>query len=288
MRHENGMKVTGWGRLALAMALAAGAAAAPSAAIAQETRVDAPRPHARGQSVTPSYEGWYENPDGGFSMVFGYFNRNHEEHLDVPVGPDNRMEPGPADRGQPTHFLPRRQTGVFAVVVPADFGTRELTWSLTAHGETISIPGHLRPEWRIDALEDITNGNTPPVLRFTPGGETGQGPGGVATRLRASPSQPVTLTVLATDDGTPRARGGARSKPGVVWSKYRGPGRVTFSAARPPLDASGRAVTRATFAEPGEYVLRVLAWDESGEQRAVMAGGFFCCWTNGFAAVDVR
>ena len=48
------------------------------------------------------------------------------------------------------------------------------------------------------------------------------------------------------------------------------------------------AVTTATFSEPGEYVLRVLAWDDSGNQAAVMAGGFFCCWTNGYVTVQVR
>ena len=130
----------GAGTLALVMSLS-------GVAGAQDTRVDAPIPHDVGQSLSASFEGWYQNPDGTRSLVFGYFNRNYDEHLDLPVGPDNRFEPGPADRGQPTHFLPRRQTGVFAAVVPADFGDQRLTWTLTAHGETIGIPGHLRPEW---------------------------------------------------------------------------------------------------------------------------------------------
>ena len=255
---------------------------------AQETKRDAPLPHAAGQSVSPAFEGWYENPDGSFSIVFGYFNRNHQEHVDIAVGPDNRIEPGPADRGQPTHFLPRRQTGVFAVRVPSDFGDRELTWSLTAHGETIAIPGSLRPEWRIDALREVTNGNTPPALRFDAGGEAGRGPAGISARMTASPSQPVEIAVWMADDGISRARGSIRVPPGVAWSKFRGPGAVTFSEVEPALDDAGRAATRATFSASGEYVLRVLAWDESGAQRAVMAGGFFCCWTNGFVTVDVR
>ena len=261
--------------------------AAAGRAPAQETKLDAPRPHAVGQSVSPSFEGWYENPDGSFSIVFGYFNRNHEEHLDIPVGPDNRIEPGPADRGQPTHFLPRRHTGVFAIRVPADFGEQELTWSLTAHGRTIAIPGNLRPAWRIDALKEVTNGNTPPALRFAPDGDAGQGPAGVSTRITAAPSRPVELPVWTTDDGLSRTRGSIRTPPGVAWSKYRGPGAVTFSEVQPPLD-DGHAVTHATFGAPGKYTLRVLAWDESGSQRGVMAGGFFCCWTNGFVTVDVR
>ena len=273
---------------ALFAAAAALVLAAAGPAPAQEIKLDAPRPHAIGQSVSPSFEGWYENPDGSFSIVFGYFNRNFEEHLDIPVGPDNRIEPGPADRGQPTHFLPRRHTGVFTIRVPSDFGERELTWSLTAHGRTIAIPGNLRPAWRIDALREVTNGNTPPELRLAPGAEPGQGPAGVAARISAAPSRPVELSVWTTDDGLSRSRGSIRTPPGVAWSKYRGPGAVTFSEVQPPLDADGRAVTQATFDAPGEYTLRVLAWDESGAQRAVMAGGFFCCWTNGYVTVDVR
>lgn len=42
--------------------------------------------------------------------------------LDVPVGPQNHIEGGTLTQGLPTHFLPWRQWGVFAVRVPADFG----------------------------------------------------------------------------------------------------------------------------------------------------------------------
>ena len=271
------------GTLALVMTL-------PGVAGAQDTRTDAPLPHAIGQSVSASYEGWYANPDGTHSLVFGYFNRNYEEDLDLPVGEDNMFTPGPADRGQPTHFFPRRQTGVFAVVVPADFGDQRLTWSLTAHGETIEIPGHLEPGWEITALHEVTSGNTPPVLRFGgPDGNPGQGPRGVRSELKGVASAPTPVTVWATDDGVRKSRASARPpRFGVVWSKYRGVGTVTFDDAAPRIDDSGRAVTTATFSEPGEYVLRALAWDDSGSQAAVMAGGFFCCWTNGYVTVQVR
>ena len=127
---------------------------------------DAPIRHDSGQSITPSFEGWFKNPDGTFSLSFGYLNRNYKEEVDLPVGPNNKIEPGPPDQGQPTHFMPRRNTGVFTVVVPADFGKKQLSWTIAAHGETITIPGHLRPEWNIDALKEITNGNTPPVIKF--------------------------------------------------------------------------------------------------------------------------
>ncbi|MCH7817817.1 MAG: hypothetical protein IIC60_14750 [Proteobacteria bacterium] len=252
--------------------------------------MDAPIPHSSGQSVSASFEGWYPNPDGTHSLVFGYFNRNYDEHLDLPVGPDNRFEPGPADRGQPTYFYPRRQTGVFAVVVPADFGDQQLTWTLTAHGVTIAIPGHLRPEWEITALMEVTSGNTPPVLRFGgPEAAPGQGPLGIRSDLlTAAVGVPTTIMVWASDDGVRKARAAARpARSGVVWSKYRGSGTVSFDDTTPVIE-DGKAVTAATFSEPGEYVLRVLAWDDSGGQSAVMAGGFFCCWTNGFITVQVH
>ena len=126
---------------------------------------DVPIPHDVGQSVSPSFEGWFENPDGTFTLSWGYFNRNYEERPDLAVGPTNRFDPGPADRGQPTHFLPRRQTGVFTTVVPADFGDQTLTWTIVRGGETIAIPGHLRPEWVIDAMMEAPSKNTPPALR---------------------------------------------------------------------------------------------------------------------------
>src|SRR5262249_1682636 len=64
--------------------------------------------HWTGQGVAPVYEGFDLNTDGSFNMWFGYMNRNYEEALDVPIGPDNSFSPGATiDRGQPTHFVPR-------------------------------------------------------------------------------------------------------------------------------------------------------------------------------------
>jgi len=44
-------------------------------------------PSTKGQTVTPVFEGWYRNPDGTYSLSFGYFNRNFEEVLELPNGP---------------------------------------------------------------------------------------------------------------------------------------------------------------------------------------------------------
>jgi len=248
---------------------------------------DPPIPHESGQSVSPSFEGWYKNADGTYSLSFGYFNRNFKEEPDIDVGPNNKFSPGPEDRGQPTHFMTRRVFGAFAVVVPkeaaADNNFR-LTWTITAHGQTIAIPGHLRPEWEIDALKESTSGNVPPLLRFQPNGATGLGPLGITASMKAGTGQPTPLVIYATDDGVKKKDQQAQmsSGLGVAWSKYRGHGLVKFDPEAPKV-VNGKATTMATFSEPGEYTLRLHAWDDSGRY----AVGFQCCWSNGFMKVSV-
>ena len=58
-----------------------------------------------------AFEGWYQNTDGSFTLLVGYFNRNSKETLDIPVGPNNRIEPGGPDQGQPTHFMTASPVG---------------------------------------------------------------------------------------------------------------------------------------------------------------------------------
>ena len=71
----------------------------------------------------------------------------------------------------------------------------------------------------------------------------------------------------------------------VSLHKFRGPGKVTFDKPRFPVTKQGDMVTaNATFAAPGDYMLRVQANDESGEG----GGGFQCCWTNTYVKVTVR
>src|ERR1700730_18870297 len=105
--------------------------------------------HESGQNVTPAYEGWFKNPDGSVSILFGYFNRNLKEELDIPIGPNNRIDPGGPDQGQPTHFLPRRQWGMFAVTVPKDFGSQKIIWTIIANGKDNELPIDLNPLWEI-------------------------------------------------------------------------------------------------------------------------------------------
>ena len=57
-----------------------------------------------GQNIAPVYEGWEQGADGSFTLVFGYFNRNWEEEIDLPVGADNTIDPADPIRGS-RHIL---------------------------------------------------------------------------------------------------------------------------------------------------------------------------------------
>ena len=254
--------------------------------------------HDSGQGVTGAFEGWFKNQDGSFSLLFGYYNRNQKQDLDIPVGASNRIEPGGPDQGQPTHFLPGRQWGLFTITVPADFGTNKLTWTLVSNGQTLAIPGSLNPLWEINAFREPTTGNTPPVIRFAEGSSV-QGPRPISAALSASVAKPLALTVSVSDDATSPLIGTTgmdqpKTPPvTVTWSKFRGPGEVTFTNVKPAVElvktaggggVSGTASTSATFSEPGEYVLLVVANDWSG----VGGHGYQCCWTNAEVKVTVK
>jgi len=254
-------------------------------AIAAQTRGQVePEPvRESGQSVTGALEGWYQNPDGSYSLLMGYFNRNSGETLEIPVGPNNRIDPGGPDQGQPTTFLPRRQWGVFRVVVPKDFGTRKLTWTIVANGQTTSIPMSLNPLWVVEPFKDAGNGNTPPVIKFESGGASFTGPPhGFARTLTTKLAEPLSLAVWVSDDKPLRGGRGGVGGP-LAWSKFRGPGAVTFENAKPAPDADGKAVTTAKFALPGDYILRAQANDATGDG----GDGFQCCWTNVHVKVTV-
>jgi hypothetical protein len=236
-----------------------------------------------GQSVTGAYEGWYANPDGTYSLLMGYLNRNSVETLDIPVGPNNRIEPDGPDLGQPTHFLPRRQWGVFRIVVPKDFGSKKLTWTIVSNGQTTSIPMSLNPLWVVEPFKDAGNGNTPPVVRFEPGGTSFTGPPhGIARTLTTKVSFPLSLSLWFSDDQPANGGRGGVFAP-VTWSKFRGPGEVAFDNTKPPADADGKIAASVKFSTPGEYILRAQANDATGDG----GGGFQCCWTNVHVKVTV-
>ena len=231
---------------------------------------------ARGQDVVPSFDGWLRNSDGSFTMVFGYMNRNYEEELTIAPGPDNQLDPGPPDQGQPTYFLPRRHAWVFRVKVPADWGNKELVWTIKSHGRTEKAYGSLQSDEEIIERLIMTRGNLSPGLD-----DPNQPPSVSVARVQgAMVGNPVTLTALVTDDGLPKPRP-PKARPGVetgqaqtnnstarprlglnvTWFEYRGPAQVFFDDKNPILVDNGQAVTKVRFKAPGTYVLRATAND---------------------------
>ena len=287
--------------------------------------------YSKGQPVSPSYEGWTPNEDGSFTLYFGYMNSNWLEEFDVPIGPDNAVEPGGPDQGQPTHFYPRRNPFLFTIRVPKDFGDKDLVWTLTTNGVTERAYASLKSDYYINkqvislevggdlgSTRDELRDNIPPELKV-------EG----ARQRSVKVGEPLTLIAIAGDpdnlpprrDGKPQPgwrvkpadgkvykpntrtqAGGANAadavyRPPVTTSPQSGPGlrlswivyrgnaaAVTFTPDQmktwtdsrayanspwsppyiipePPPD--GKWETRATFQEPGTYLLRAIASDGS-------------------------
>lgn len=264
----------------------------------------------KGEAIFPAFEGWGPHKDGSNVLLLGYFNRNKEQTLDVPIGPNNRIEPGGPDFGQPTHFAPGRHYGVFAITVPKDFGSKKLTWTLVANGQTSAVTFWMNPPYWVDFFKNTSTGNEPPVIRFTgPSGVALTGPpkGAPAVSLAGTVGQPVPLSLWASDhpsttvfDPNPRpepagrGRGGRGREPdpdiAVIWSKYRGPGDVVIAEQKIGLTNKRdetqvlEAKTTATFSAPGEYWLLATINDESGDGGR----GDQCCWTSAHVRVTVK
>jgi len=249
-------------------------------------------------NITPVFEGWLPNPDGSFELLFGYMNRDWSGETHIPLGPNNAMDPGGPDLGQPTNFFPRRNRFMFKVHVPKDFGTQEIVWTLTSKGKTERTYGTLKRDYVLDDTSIMSNigtggglstspdmvGNKAPVLKV-------EGPRSRTAKV----GEPLSLAAVATDDGKPNRKnmparlGGDYSLPATAnglrlsFFVYRGQGTaVTFDPTQtetwentrdggnspwsagfktPPVPDGNVWQARATFAEPGTYVIRALAHD---------------------------
>jgi hypothetical protein len=261
-----------------------------------------------GGSISPAFEGWYDNPDGTHSFLIGYFSRNTEAELDIPIGPNNHFGPGDPDMGQPTHFLPGRRYGMFTFTLPREFTKQQkITWTLTINGVTTTIPFHMSPDYNVSPFKSSEEGptggyNLPPVLRFDEKGPAFAGPAATAARaiLRTtSLAMPMPLDLWADDDARYASGSGipmrnARPPVNVTISKYRGPGEVTFGDTHPKLEAlkggkpdepyTGKASTTVKFSQAGDYMLHLTANDYSGNG----GGGSVCCWTTAIMKVAVK
>lgn len=242
-----------------------------------------------GQDIQPVFEGWARAANGTRDLYFGYLNRNWVQKLHVPVGPNNNIQPGGPDRGQPTFFYTRTNRKVFTVNVPADFGKKELVWTLTVNGKTRTVYGHLRADWEITPDGGAAGGTqTNKEARSNKAPSLTLGP-----IARVGLASAATLIATVSDDGLPTPRGqvkaaiGQETPPGlsggekevpanlpwlaeeagrratglnVHWMVFRGPGEVRFEPALAKPDG-GKTTTTARFVEPGEYVLRAAAQD---------------------------
>ncbi len=245
-----------------------------------------------GGPAVPIFEGWYRNPDGTFELSFGYFNVNTEETLEIPLGSDNFIEPADFDGRQPTVFEPvpesdRRHWGAFTVTVPADFGSRDVVWTLRVRGQTLSVPGRLTsPAYELAGWEFPGRSSVSPLLRWAPDGPVGRGPRGITGAARqAKVGVPLDLGAWVARD----AEAVDDERPiNVKWFKHQGPGDVTFAeriaVVEPDAwaqEGGAEVATTVAFSAPGEYLLRVLTFNVIREFE------FQCCWTNGFVPVTV-
>lgn len=253
-----------------------------------------------GQRVVPFFDGWYENADGTITLSFGYSNLNREDTIEIPLGPDNFIEPKEYDGRQPTSFPVSelatgrrdRARGVFTITVPATF-KGDVVWTLRHAGQTHKVPGRAKTgayglRW------PMAMGSIPPQLRFKADGPSGRGPVGIESApLQAAVGAPLSVTIWMKDDSERDAeavqvkeRGPARQAMNVNWYKHSGPGPVTFNPQKSgttELEAS--AATAITFTQPGTYMLRVRV-DNFG--RPDTSAGNQCCWTNGYIRVTVK
>ena len=90
-----------------------------------------------------------------------------KKKLDIPVGADNKIEPGGPDFGQPTHFYTGKAWGIQTIKVPSDFGDKQLTWTITANGKTTVIPLNLKADWEFSPFTDA-GGDLPPYMSSFP------------------------------------------------------------------------------------------------------------------------
>jgi hypothetical protein len=241
----------------------------------------------RGQPVIPTFEGWYTNSDGTHSLCYGYFNLNTKQPLDIPHGELNLMEGleggVTAVLPPPTHFDPtplayRRKFCAFTVQVPANFSKESrVTWHLGSDGQTFSAGGNVLPAFFLDEPETRGRLKKAPLISMSEGEQAGRGRNGVYETdiVQAAAGKPVNLSIWRMESETDEVW--------VGWSKYSGPGEVTFSNAE--YEIEGAAVvsteTEATFSAPGEYVVYMQAIESIADFE------FFCCHTNAYIRVNV-
>ena len=225
-----------------------------------------------GKGMSPAYEGWVINDDGTYTLLFGYMNENWEEELDVPIGPNNSFSPGPADRGQPTHFLPRRNRNTFGINVPADF-EGELVWTLiSGEGVTQTAYGSLLKDYVLEPITIMSESgtvaggfnNSTDVQSNEPPTVSVRGENMRTVRV----GQPLQVEAVIVDDGKPNERTSLRLGP---FKEDDSPRQRLAKALRPPIRGTVDRVVGMTFSwivyrgtgEVSFNPLQVKTWEDT-------------------------
>jgi hypothetical protein len=264
----------------------------------------------KGDVIAPMFNGWIANEDGSTTYVFGFANKNALEIVDIPLGPNNFLEPAQFDGVQPTHFptysrggfVGLQERGVFAVTVPQEMKDTPVVWNLTHAGHTYAIPGHAIHSSYEMSRAPAAFGSLNPAIRFEASGPEATDREGIyASRLTAAVGKPVTLSALIQDRGE-RDEYELEQDTfalGTEWIMHQGPGNVSFDVAKVTGRERGAAggesgaastngwtevTTTATFTAPGDYVVRLRvdnfeAPDSQFDNQ--------CCWSNAYVPVTV-
>ena len=266
---------------------------------------------ASGEAVAPMFNGWIQNEDGSVTMIFGFANQNLEEKVDVPLGPNNFIEPAQFDGVQPTHFPVYRrpgfvglqERGAFAITVPADMAGTEIVWTLNSGGKTYSVPGRAPTAAYEMSAGERALGTLKPAIRFSATGPESTDPVGIyASRITTTVGAPVTLSALVQDRGNRADYEDNESlfyPLGTEWMLHQGPAEPNIENAKitgceraqegGESGASGsngwtEVTTQATFPEPGDYVVRLRVDNFSAPDSQF---DNVCCWSNAYVPVTV-
>lgn len=271
-------------------------------------------PRATGDIVAPMFNGWIANQDGSTTFIFGFANRNTKELVDIPLGPNNRIEPAQFDGAQPTHFpsysrggfVGIQERGVFAVTIPADMKGTEVVWTLSHAGHSYSVPGRASSPAYEMSRAPAAFGSLSPAIRFEANGaESTHREGIYAPRISTSVGKPVNLSAYVQDRGDRAQYDVAQTYHlGTEWILHQGPAlpfidqpKVTGrerrnqsggggegSFARPAPDGWTEVNTMATFPAPGDYVIRLRVDNFEAEDSQFDNQ---CCWSNAYVPVTV-
>jgi len=266
---------------------------------------------ASGDIVAPIFNGWVDNGDGSVRLIFGFANRNREEIVDIPIGPNNFIEPSQFNGVQPTHFpiYKRRafiginERGAFAVTVPAEMAGTEVIWTLKHAGHEYSVPGRATsPTYEMSA-GGAAFGSLLPAIRFEMDGlESTNHEGITAERITTSVGTPVTLRAYVQDrsnrDAYPDNNEFLHYQVGTEWIFHQGPAVPAFTQAKitgaERVAQYGNTVTEedwilvkteASFSEPGDYVIRLRADNFLAPDSRF---DYMCCWSNAYVPVTVN